>query len=101
MKMKSPPKPKKPNPADVEDFIGGAKTAVADSAPAKARKKKGLPAEGVVRATFDFPISVHEALRIRGIQARPRRSMRELVLAALEQTYGIKPTSSKRPTPTE
>ena len=63
---------------NVEEFIGGAKTAAVDAAPAngKARKKKGLPAEGVVRATYDLPASVHEALKIRAVQEK--RSMREL-----------------------
>ena len=94
---KTPPKPKAPSPADVEKFIGGAKTAVADSAPARGRKKKGLPAEGVVRATIDLPLSVHEELKIRGIQEKPRKTMKELVLAALEKTYGIKSKAPKRP----
>ena len=74
---------------NVEEFIGGAKTAAADATPAKgkARKKKGLPAEGVVRATYDLPDSVHEALKIRAVQEK--RSMRDLLLQAVEETFGI------------
>ena len=73
---------------NVEEFIGGAKTAAA-AAPAKGktRKKKGLPAEGVVRATYDLPASVHEALKIRAVQEK--RSMRDLLLQAVEETFGI------------
>ena len=74
---------------NVEEFIGGAKTAAADATPAKgkARKKKGLPAEGVVRATYDLPAYVHEALKIRAVQEK--RSMRDLLLQAVEETFGI------------
>lgn len=89
--MKTPPKPKAAGGLGIEEFIGGAKTAVSDSAAVRSSKKKtGLPAEGVIRATIDLPISVHEALKIRGIQGRPKKTMRQLVLEAVEQAYGIK-----------
>ena len=83
---------------NVEEFIGGAKTAAAaaDATPAKgkARKKKGLPAEGVVRATYDLPASVHEALKIRAVQEK--RSMRDLLLQAVEETFGIRAKAPRK-----
>ena len=96
--MKNPKKPAKPNPDDVEKFIGSAKTAAADAAPSRAlnRKKKGIPAEGVFRATIDLPVSVHDALKLRSVQERPRKTMRDLILHAVEHTYGIKPKTSRR-----
>ena len=63
---------------NVEEFIGGAKTAAAAPAKGKARKKKGLPAEGVVRATYDLPASVHEALKIRAVQESSTRTRFEI-----------------------
>ena len=81
---------------NVAEFIGGAKTAAADAAPAngKARKKKGLPAEGVVRATYDLPASVHEAFKIRAVQEK--RSMRDLLLQAVEETFGIQAKAPRK-----
>ena len=81
---------------NVAEFIGGAKTAAADAAQAKgkARKKKGLPAEGVVRATYDLPASVHEALKIRAVQEK--HSMRDLLLQAVEETFGIRAKAPRK-----
>ena len=93
MTMKEPQRPPKTG-LNIEAFIGGAKTAAADAVPVNgtARKRKGLPAEGVVRATYDLPASVHEALKMRAVQEK--RSMRNLLLQAIEGTFGIRAKSN-------
>ena len=93
--MKDPQRPPKTG-LNVEAFIGGATTAVTDAAPGTGpvKKKRGLPAEGVVRATYDFPVSVHEALKMRAVHEK--RSMRALLLQAVEGTFGIRATAPRR-----
>lgn len=82
--MKTPPKPK----FDAENFIQGAVTAKgADSTPV-ARRKKGIPPEGTIRATYNFPRSIHKALKTRALQ--DDKSMLTMVLEALEKAYDIK-----------
>ncbi len=83
--MKTPPKPK----FDVDSFIGGAATAKsADNTPVVAKRKKGVPPEGSIRATYNFPRSIHKALKTRALHED--KSMLTLVLEALEKTYDIK-----------
>ena len=82
--MKTPQKPK----FDENSFIGGALTAKgADSAPAT-RRKKGIPPEGTIRATYNFPKAIHKALKTRSVEED--KTMLTMVLDAIEQTYGIK-----------
>ena len=84
MSMKTPRKPK----FDEGSFIGGAVTAKgADSATAT-RRKKGIPPEGTIRATYNFPKSVHKALKARSVEED--KTMLTMVLDAIEQAYGIK-----------
>ena len=84
MSMKTPPKPK----FDEDTFIGSAMTAKgADSAPA-ARRKKGIPPEGTIRATYNFPKSIHKALKARAVEED--KTMLKMVLDAIDQAYGIK-----------
>ena len=82
--MKTPQKPK----FDVNSFIEGALTTKgADSAPIT-RRKKGIPPEGTIRATYNFPKAIHKALKVRSVEED--KTMLTLVLDAIEQTYGIK-----------
>ena len=84
MSMKTPPKPK----FDEDTFIGGAVTAKgADSAPAT-RRKKGIPPEGTIRATYNFPKSIHKALKAQAVEED--KTMLKMVLDAIDQAYGIK-----------
>ncbi len=84
MSMKTPQKPK----FDEDTFIGGAMTAKgADSAPAT-RRKKGIPPEGTIRATYNFPKSIHKALKARAVEED--KTMLKMVLDAIEHAYGIK-----------
>ena len=88
--MKEPLRPPTPR-LNVDAFIDRAETAPANG---KTRKKKGLPAEEVVRATYDLPASVHEALKIRAVQEK--RSMRDLLLQAVAGTFGIRANTPPR-----
>ena len=82
--MKTPQKPK----FDESSFIGGAATAKsADSDPPTSRKK-GIPPEGTIRATYNFPKSIHKALKARSVEED--KTMLKMVLDAIEQAYGIK-----------
>ena len=82
--------PKKPN-FDENSFIGGAVTAKGpDSAPA-IRRRKGIPPEGTIRATYNFPKSIHKALKARSVEED--KTMLKMVLDAIEQAYGIKSKS--------
>ena len=85
--MKTPQKPK----FDENSFIGDAVTSKgADSDPAT-RRKKGIPPEGTIRATYNFPKSIHKALKARSVEKD--KTMLKMVLDAIEQAYGIKSKS--------
>jgi len=80
--------PKKPRPADADAFIARATTATTgvDSTPTptttpQKQKKKGRPAENTVRATFDFPTSLHQAVKIQSAQQNIK--MREWIMDAV------------------
>ena len=76
--------PTKPKPADADAFISGAQTVAtgADSTPAlRTKTKKGRPADNTVRATFDFPRSIHQAIKIQAAQQNIK--MREWVMDAV------------------
>ncbi|HJO03645.1 MAG TPA: hypothetical protein QGG47_06715 [Acidobacteriota bacterium] len=81
--MKRPPKDQKPR--NIDDFIGGAKTASPDSQPRTKstgkRRSKDLPAPGKIRATFDLPATLHEALKRRAFEERrPMKAIVEEIL---------------------
>lgn len=82
--MKTPQKPK----FDADSFIRSALTTKgADSAPTT-RRKRGIPPEGTIRATYNFPKAIHKALKTRAVAED--KTMLTMVLDAIEQTYGIK-----------
>ena len=85
--MKTPQKPK----FDENSFIGGAVTAKGADSDAAARRKKGIPPEGTIRATYNFPKSIHKALKARSV--KEDKTMLKMVLDAIEQVYGIKSKS--------
>ncbi len=82
--MKTPQKPK----FDANSFIGGAATMKGADSNTAARQKKVVPPAGTIRATYNFPKSVHKTLKLRAVEED--KTMLEMVLNAIEQTYGIK-----------
>ena len=58
------------------------------TAPWQPDGKKGIPPEGTIRATYNFPKSIHKALKARSVEED--KTMLKMVLDAIEQAYGIK-----------
>jgi len=91
MSMKKPPKDAKAS-KNIDDFIGGARTASTDAQPGSRstgkRRSKDLPGPGRIRATFDLPATLHETLKRRAFDEN--RPMRVIVEEVLKPYLGLK-----------